>query len=641
MKTWLLAILLAVPSAARAADGPRIVPDVVYGHKDGMALTYDVIKPDKQSGAAVILVQSGGWFSPYTDPKAHVPAGKMYLDRGITLIILRHGSAPKYTVPEAVADVRRAVRHIRMKAKDHGIDPARLGITGGSAGGHLSLMVGTTGDDGDPKAKDEVLRHPSRVAAVVALCPPTDLRKWTTDPPAGIKKYPTLKPQLTFDAKLEPEVSPVLKVTADDAPTLLIHGDKDDLVPIEHSKNILPLFEKAKVPCKLVTVEGAGHSFTPQQAKDIIAPATSAWFEEHLNEKRASTNVPRGEYPKVHPDGRVTFRLKAPDAKKVQLQPGGADNGLGKGPYDMGRGADGAWSATTPPAVPGFHYYWLVVDGVAVNDPGSETFFGYGKPTSGVEVPEKGVDFYDAKDVPHGEVRAFWYHSRVTGKPRRAFVYTPPGYDAGKGRYPVLYLQHGAGEDERGWTTQGRANFILDNLIAAKKAKPMIVVMDNGYADKAGRPAARVFDFAGFQAVLTGELVPKIDATYRTLADREHRALAGLSMGGMQALQIGLAHLDTFGSVGAFSAPPFGKFDAATSYNGAFRDAKAFNGKVRLLWLGAGSAEEAFAARLKAMHEALDKAGVKHVTFESKGTSHEWQTWRRSLHDFAARLFRD
>jgi acetyl esterase/lipase len=285
MKTWTLVILLALPAAARADDSPQIVPDVVFGHKDGLALTYDVIKPDKQSGAAVISVQSGGWFSPYTDPKVHIPGGKMYLDRGITLIILRHGSAPRYTVPDAVGDVHRAVRHIRMKAKDLGIDPARIGITGGSAGGHLSLMVGTTGDDGDPEAKDEVLRHPSRVAAVVALCPPTDLRKWTTDPPAAIKRIETLKPQLTFDAKLEPEVSPLLKVTADDTPTLLVHGDKDDLVPIEHSKNILTLFEEAKVPCKLVTVEGAGHLFSPQQTKDVITPATIAWFEEYLKAK--------------------------------------------------------------------------------------------------------------------------------------------------------------------------------------------------------------------------------------------------------------------------------------------------------------------------------------------------------------------
>jgi enterochelin esterase-like enzyme len=355
----------------------------------------------------------------------------------------------------------------------------------------------------------------------------------------------------------------------------------------------------------------------------------------------ASTNVPRAEYPKVHADARVSFRLKAPDAKKVQLQPGGADNGLGKGPIATERGTDGTWTVTTPPAVPGFHYYWFLVDGVPVNDPGSETFFGYGRPTSGVEVPEKGADYYAAKDVPHGEVRALWYHSKVTGKPRRAMVYTPPGYDQGTDKYPVLYLQHGAGEDERGWTTQGRANFILDNLIAAKKATPMIVVMDNGYADKSGQPAARFGDFAGFEAVLTGELVPKIDATYRTHTDRDRRALAGLSMGGMQALQIGLTHLDLFATVGAFSAPPGPNFDVAKSYGGAFADAAAFNKKVRLLWLGAGTGEERFLTGMKGMHAALDKAGVKHVTFESAGTSHEWQTWRRSLHDFAPRLFRE
>ncbi|MFO0848352.1 MAG: alpha/beta hydrolase-fold protein [Gemmataceae bacterium] len=358
--------------------------------------------------------------------------------------------------------------------------------------------------------------------------------------------------------------------------------------------------------------------------------------------KPASSNVPRAEYPRVHPDGRVTFRMRAPDAKKVQLQPGGADNGLGKGPYDMQRGPDGHWTVTTPPAVPGFHYYWLLVDGVIVNDLGSESFFGWGRQCSGVEVPETGADFYDVKDVPHGEVRALWYHSKVTGKPRRAMVYTPPGYDTTGRRYPVLYLQHGAGEDERGWTTQGRANFILDNLIAAKKARPMIVVMDNGYADRAGAPPGpQRFDFRPFAEVLTAELIPTVDAAYRTLADRDHRALAGLSMGGMQALQIGLADLDRFAWVGAFSAPPGPKFDVGTAYNGAFRDAAGFNAKVRLLWLGAGSAEEWFAAGVKTMHTALDKAGVKHVTFESPGTSHEWQTWRRSLHDFAPRLFAD
>ena len=366
--------------------------------------------------------------------------------------------------------------------------------------------------------------------------------------------------------------------------------------------------------------------------------------------KPATSNVPRAEYPRIHPDRRVMFRLKAPEAKSVKVQPGGADSGLGKGPYDMQRSDNGNWTVTTPPAVPGFHYYWLVVDGVAINDPGSETFFGYGKPTSGIEVPERGADYYDVKEVPHGEVRCLWYHSKVTGTPRRAMVYTPPGYDANAGtRYPVLYLQHGAGEDERGWTTQGRANFILDNLIAAGAAAPMIVVMGNGYAARSGaahapaqggRPAPARFDFRDFQDVLLGELIPKIDATYRTMSDREHRAMAGLSMGAMQTLQIAPAHTETFAYIGAFSPPPIGTFDVKTAAGGVFSDPAAFHAKVRLLWLGAGTAEERFLAGVRKMHENLDGAGIKHVVFESPGTAHEWQTWRRSLLDFAPRLFR-
>ncbi len=367
--------------------------------------------------------------------------------------------------------------------------------------------------------------------------------------------------------------------------------------------------------------------------------------------KPATSNVPRAEYPRIAPDRRVTFRLQAPEAKSVKVQPGGAENGLGKGPYELQRSDDGIWTVTTPPAVPGFHYYWLVVDGVAVNDPGSETFFGYGKPTSGVEVPEPGTDYYDVKDVPHGEVRSLWYHSKVTGKPRRAMVYTPPGYvaDGGK-RYPVLYLQHGAGEDERGWTTQGRANFILDNLIAAGNTVPMIVVMDNGYAEKAGtvpgsaqgsRPGPPRFDVRSFEDVLLGELIPKIDATYRTVSDAEHRAMAGLSMGAMQTLQIAPAHPEKFGYIGAFSSPPIGTFDVKTAAGGVYSDPAAFHAKFRLLWLGAGTAEERFLVGVRKMHESLDGAGIKHVVFESSGTAHEWQTWRRSLHEFAPRLFQN
>jgi enterochelin esterase-like enzyme len=246
-------------------------------------------------------------------------------------------------------------------------------------------------------------------------------------------------------------------------------------------------------------------------------------------------------------------------------------------------------------------------------------------------------------------VRAHWYFSKITGRWRRAFVYTPPDYDQSRRtRYPVLYLQHGAGENERGWIDQGRANFILDNLIAAKRARPMIAVVDTGYATPANANSATnqggnnpMRATAAFEEVMLKEIIPTIDASYRTLAKREQRAMAGLSMGGMQTLNLTLRHLDQFAWIGGMSSPPRQGFDPATAYDGVFRDATAFNRKVRLLWLGAGTAEGRFHDTAVAVHQALDKVGVKNVFYSSLGTDHEWQTWRRSLYDFAPRLFQN
>ncbi len=358
----------------------------------------------------------------------------------------------------------------------------------------------------------------------------------------------------------------------------------------------------------------------------------------------ASTNIMGAEYPRVHSDLRVTFRVNAPTAQKVQVQPGGADNGLGAGPYDMTRDDKGMWTVTTPPAVPGFHYYWLLIDGFAANDPSSETFYGWGKESSGIEVPEKGVDFYDAKEVPHGEVRIKWYHSKVTGEPRRAYVYTPPGYDNGRTRYPVLYLLHGSGENETTWPRQGRANLILDNLIAEGKTTPMLVVMETAYATKLGatpvaQPNGPPRTPDAFEDVMIEDLIPMIDSSFRTIADRDHRAMTGTSRGGSQTLQITSKHLDKFAWIGAFSAPP-NNFDVKTSLNGVFADTASYNKKVRLLWIGAGTKEERMHEGARNMHAALEAAGIRNVFFESDGTSHEFQTWRRSLHDFAPRLFK-
>jgi enterochelin esterase family protein len=371
----------------------------------------------------------------------------------------------------------------------------------------------------------------------------------------------------------------------------------------------------------------------------------------------AETNVWDARYPRVDGDGRVEVRIKAPEATTVRVN-------FWSGPkLDMTKQPDGFWTITTPPLAPGLHYYTVFIDGAETIDLGSHAFFGGGKHASAVEVPEPGSTYYAIQNVPHGQVREVWYHSKVTGSWRHALVYAPPGYDEEtSARYPVLYLQHGGGEDETGWIRQGRANFILDNLIAEGSCRPMIVVMAYGYARRAGQEAP---DLAGkpftspermkalqdmteaFEADMTEALIPFIDSTFRTIPDRDHRAMAGLSMGGMQTFHVTLNHLDLFSSIGGFSgaAGPLvlggRELDPKTDYGGVFADPAAFAEKVHLLWLGVGTEEpERMRAGIRRLHASLEEAGIEHVYYESPGTDHEWQTWRRDLKDFAPRLFR-
>ena len=414
----------------------------------------------------------------------------------------------------------------------------------------------------------------------------------------------------------------------------------------------------------------------------VLLPGGPLCAQPADDSKPATSTVLNAQYPRVYPDGRVLFRLVAPKAASVQL--GGA--GLGATTYDMVKGEDGAWTVTIPPAVPGFHYYWFIVDGVQVNDPSSDTFFGYGRPTSGVEIPTPGEDFYLPKDVPHGQVRMVWYLSKTTGEWRRAMVYTPPGYDLDtRTRYPVLYLQHGAGEDETGWTKQGHAQLhprqpdrreegetddrrqrsglrlpARREAAGTRDSAGGLAAEPEGERAAAagcGRPAGRAAAAAGaaargaggmgasgvlspstFESVIIDDLIPMIDRTFRTLSDRDHRAMAGLSMGSMQAMSITLRNLDTFSWIGFFSgATVTGDLD--TAYNGVFKDAAAFNERVHLLWMGAGTAEAALMKRLEESDALLTERGIKHVVFKSDLTAHEWHTWRRHLHDFAPRLF--
>jgi len=362
--------------------------------------------------------------------------------------------------------------------------------------------------------------------------------------------------------------------------------------------------------------------------------------------KPASTNQPGKQFPQVNSERRVRASISAPEAHKVQLD-------ISAVKYDLTKDDKGVWTGDSKPQDEGFHYYQLWVDGAAVPDPGSLYFYGASRWGSGIEIPANDQDFYALKEVPHGTVGQILYFSKITNAWRRCFVYTPPDYDKNvTTRYPVLYLQHGSGEDETGWSAQGKANLILDNVIAEKKAVPMIIVMDNGYASKPAQtlqgtevPARGSGIFSVFEDVLVKEIIPMIDDTYRTVADREHRAMAGLSMGANQTIQITMNNLDKFSYIGAFSGtsnfPGTAELDPATFSNGKFKDGEALNKQIKLFWLGLGTKEpNPFPGSVGAFRDMLHKVGIKYVFYESPGTAHEWLTWRRDLFQFAPLLFK-
>ncbi len=379
----------------------------------------------------------------------------------------------------------------------------------------------------------------------------------------------------------------------------------------------------------------------------LAAVLCGACWAQPPKPRPAPDNVRGAEYPRINVDTSVTFRVKADKAQEVKLL-------LNFQPIDMVKAADGYWELTTKPLNPGFYYYGVSVDGFTSTDPGSKTVIAANKETSILEVPGPESDFFAIKDVPHGQVRMVWYKSNTTGTYRRIFVYTPPGYDTSNARYPVLYLQHGHGEDEAGWSHQGHEQFILDNLIATGKSKPMIIVNEDGMTGAPltipppPKPApglpppsiARGFmenKYETFDHIISKDLIPFIDANFRTIPNRDHRALAGLSMGGGEAFRIGFNHPSLFAYLGAFS-PALAVTDTKTDYEGALADPAKVNKEYKLIWLGIGREDFLFKP-VSATHEALEKAGIKHVWVETEG-SHSWTNWRKYLADFAPRLFR-
>ncbi len=344
--------------------------------------------------------------------------------------------------------------------------------------------------------------------------------------------------------------------------------------------------------------------------------------------KPSTLNQPGQEYPQVNSQGYARFRIAAPQAQSVVVSLG---LGGARGGTSLTKGADGVWTGTTAgPLDEGFHYYNITVDGGKFNDPGALNFYGSTRWESGIEIPATDQDFYALKNVPHGQVRQILFPSPSTNTSRRAFVYTPADYDKDQSKkYPVLYLQHGWGEDETAWSNQGRVNLIMDNMIAEGKVKPFIIVMTYGMTNEIRFGGMASFKIEPFETVLVKELIPYVDANFRTLSDQPNRAMAGLSMGGMETKTITLRNLDKFSHIGLLSGGVITPADV--------NNTPGFREKVKMVFCSCGSKENPDG--INSNHQALNQAGIKNAAYVSPGTAHEFQTWRRSFLQMAPLLF--
>jgi enterochelin esterase-like enzyme len=393
-------------------------------------------------------------------------------------------------------------------------------------------------------------------------------------------------------------------------------GDNDGLITF--SKRTHDYLYEKNVP-HIYYIEPGVHDFKVWKnglymfSQFLFKPVDVSTFSQYtVLGSPASTNVRSAKYPQILPDNRVVFRIKAPDAQKVQID-------LVK-KYDMAKDTGGYWTVTTDSVSEGFHYYSLLIDGVALADPSSETFYGMGRMASGIEIPFTGGSYYALKDVPHGDVRIKRYYSTVTNSWRQFYIYTPPGYDSSNEKYPVLYILHGGGEDERGWATQGKTDLILDNLIAEKKAKPMLVVMPDANIGQGGFSSAAIENsLKMFENEMKHVLIPFVEKNYRTLSDANRRALAGLSLGGLHTLYTGINNTDMFSYLGVFSSGwimPMQSKTADAQYDFIKNNEAKINSNLKALWIAMGGQEDIAYKNCQTMLGRLDELKIKHTYYE-------------------------
>jgi enterochelin esterase family protein len=609
---------------------------------------------EKPAYPVVIYIYGSAWFANNLKGADMNTIGKALLDAGFAVVMPNHRSSMDAKFPAAVNDIKAAIRFVRANAAKYQLDTAFIGISGSSSGGNLAAMAGTTRNvkqhtigNTTVDIEGNVGRYTdfsSSVDAVADWFGPADILTMDSCGGSVFKHDDPKSPESSYLGGAVQEnkdksmlASPITYVDPTDPPFILFHGDKDNMVPHCQSEQLHKALRKAGVPSKFFLIPDGQHG--PGVHVDKYIQMMVDFFAECRDKKGTFANehnINGAEWPRVGTDRRVHFRVYAPNAAKVEVQFRG----------EMAKEANGFWTLTSNPEAVGFHYYQIIVDGVASADPNGKPFFGMSRWVSGIEIPEAAQDaaYYKPKNVPHGQVRENWYYSNITGKWRRCFVYTPAEYEANTSKkYPALYLQHGMGEDETGWSRQGMMGFIMDNLIAEGKAVPMIVIMDSGNIEVSFNPMSgmsRDEYGANFTPILLNEIIPFVESKFRILTDRENRAMAGLSWGGFQTFGTTLTNLDKFSYIGGFSgAGTINPAQIGTAYNGVFANPQQFNEKVRLVFMGIGSEERP--ERTKALADGLMAAGIKNVVYyESPGTAHEWLTWRRCLKEFVPRLFK-
>lgn len=613
-------------------------------------------KVEKESYPVAIHIYGSAWFS--NNSKGMADLGTIVnalLDAGYAVVTPNHRSSMDAKFPAQIHDIKAVVRYVRANAEKYKFDTDFIVTSGFSSGAHLASLAATSCGVADLEGTlGAYTQYSSLVDAACCWSGPTDLHYMSCGTEEDTWNHGPEEAVMGFSFKGNEEPFKALNATTyidpSDPPVVVFHGTADNVVPYCQGVHFHELLSKAGVMTEFHSVDGGGHGmgmYAPENLEAMVTFLEKARIAKAVKEDfvPSASNQPGKQYPMVNSERIVRAQLNAPDAVTVKLDIGGVK-------YPMKRNAEGVWTGDSAPQDEGFHYYQFEVDGASVPDPGSLYYYGAGRWGSGIEVPAHDQDFYALKNVPHGDIREVHYWSQTNNQMRHCFIYTPPGYDKNrKKRYPVLYLQHGGGENEYGWPEQGKTGLIMDNLIAEGKAEEFIIVMDNGTWARP-RPAAGQMPARpqgqrgqgmglpsnwadGFMNTLINDIIPMVDSRYRTIADRKHRAMAGLSMGGMQTKAITMKNPDVFSALGIFSGGIITAEEAAQT--------EGFKEAYKLVFLSYGSRElenPRYGGNQKEIIDELKASGVNAHFYVSPETAHEWQTWRRSLYQFAQLLFK-